>query len=87
VNIFGIGERFGKNGWVEIVFDLLPFSFTVMDPVATSKRSHLSTGTTPNKPREKRLKEGINQKIRGPLSFLSENLPSNLSESVKRTLS
>ena len=63
---------------VEIVFDLLLFSFTVMGPVATSKRSHLSTGRTPNKPREERPTEGINRKIRGPLSFSSENVPCNL---------
>ena len=45
-----------QYGWVEIVFSLLPFSFTVMDLVPSSKRGHLSTGTTPHKPAEKRSK-------------------------------
>ena len=71
-------------GRVEIVFTLLPFSFTVMDLVPSSKRSHLSTGTTPHKPAEKRSKEGINPKIRGPLCFSSENVPCSLRENVKR---
>lgn len=74
-------------GRVEIVFTGLPFSFTAMDPSATSNRSHLSTGTTPHKPAEKRPREGINPRIRRPLSFSSENVPCSLSQSVKRSLS
>ena len=65
-------------GWVEIVFSLLPFSFKVLDLVPSSKRSHLSTGTTPHKPAEKRSKEGINP------FFSSENVPCSLRENVKR---
>ena len=72
-------------GRVEIVSTLLRFSFTVIRDLATSsKRSHLSTGTTPHKPAEKRSKEGINSKIRGPLRFSSENVPCSLSKSAKR---
>ena len=59
------------NFGVVIVFPFVPISS--MDP-SNSKRSHVSTGTTPHKPAEKRPREG-NRRIRKPLNFSSENVP------------
>ena len=62
----------------ETVFTFLPISFTIMDEPSSSKRCHLTTGSTPHKPSEKRArpKENVNPRIRRPLSFSSENVPS-----------
>lgn len=47
-------------------------TFSSMDP-SSSKRSHVSSGTTPNKPAEKRARDE-KRRIRKPLDFSSENV-------------
>ena len=44
-----------------------------MEP-SSSKRCHVASGTTPNKPDKKRTRD-VNSKIRKPLSFSLENVP------------
>jgi len=54
------------------LFDIVNFNSS-MEP-ASSKRCHVASGTTPNKPAKKRTRDA-NKKIRKPLNFSSENVP------------
>ena len=54
------------------VFNFVNFNSS-MEP-SSSKRCHVASGTTPNKPAKKRTRD-VNRKIRKPLSFSSENVP------------
>ena len=47
--------------------------FSFMNPSSSWKRSHIATGSTPNKPSEKRQRNG-NRGARKPLDFFSENV-------------
>ena len=47
--------------------------FSFMNPSSSWKRSHIATGSTPNKPSEKRQRNG-NRGARKPLDFSSENV-------------
>ena len=47
--------------------------FSFMNPSSSWKRSHIATGSTPNKPSEKRQSNG-NRGARKPLDFSSENI-------------
>ena len=54
------------------VFNFVNFNSS-MEP-SSSKRCHVASGTTPNKPAKKQTRD-VNRKIRKPLSFSSENVP------------
>ena len=54
------------------VFNFINFNSSM--ELSSSKRCHVASGTTPNKPAKKWTRD-FSRKIRKPLSFSSENVP------------
>ena len=61
------------RSWSISCIDTFMIYFSFMNPSLSWKRSHIATGSTPNKPSEKRQRNG-NRGARKPLDFSAENV-------------
>ena len=59
--------------WSISCIDTFTIYFSFMNPSSSWKRSHITTGSMPNKPSEKRQRDG-NRGAKKPLDFSSENV-------------